>query len=781
MPDDVDVAAPMAPIYTTLVVPMMSCAPSSTSFQWSADGQACFFTKTALYIMTPDHGLNYDPASAVKITTKENPPGTEPVGWYRTQLGLDNPVDYLWPDQSRDWCALVLGQVDMAIWAIAISPSSISPQSGCVVAALTSSMDFTLWVAGRNGLKGGWLKICDVTPLLLDYFSSEADEKLRALKSQITSIRWSSQTDFGLVPAPLQDASLLIAGNRVGTLILLRYNKNRVDVLQTRAAADSWIVNLAISNWKSAVQGTSDALLAYATENGVVELQKVRQTLVQQLGTSSFGNSFAIDVMFDDGTVNLCARDHRPCTTLEWFNIAGIPTLFFAKPGVVYLWRETAPDPGSWSGIRSFFIHRPPKTSAAQSPFHPIAGVQYIRRKDALLICLADGTFHVLHHVTVEPSWTSLNADESVTTDKLCHAARLIFERVEQQQTNKQTVNRISGMTSHDGHATVAWLHEATRPGDYSYKHDAKHQSFFVVAKLWDDDGDSDDALTTQLSELLYSCRVGQGLSPASLLRPIFFDLTKRRLERLHSRLLDIIKPNFSDHSSGISIQAWDGELGPVVREEFKQSLKRHLFGWNDLLSLRLRLAVGDFVWSQCGLVAQTLLNNISHRVLRTLIRHITPVVSCLKSSDVPFVLRLVVQSFLPGSPPDLVAEGEQLSAAIKTASSDLDVLTGLNERCPACKADIPLQDITSAQCPNGHSWLRCSITTFILATSFVRTCVGCSRKAFLPLASQNEYTSHGGAGANWLPEAGRGWVVEEMLEAVNRCLFCGNSFVSLL
>jgi general transcription factor 3C protein 4 len=71
---------------------------------------------------------------------------------------------------------------------------------------------------------------------------------------------------------------------------------------------------------------------------------------------------------------------------------------------------------------------------------------------------------------------------------------------------------------------------------------------------------------------------------------------------------------------------------------------------------------------------------------------------------------------------------------------------------------------------------VRCSITTFILATPRVRTCVGCSRKAFLPLSRRDPATT-----ANWLPEAGRGWVVEELLEAVNRCLFCGNSFVSVL
>lgn len=63
-----------------------------------------------------------------------------------------------------------------------------------------------------------------------------------------------------------------------------------------------------------------------------------------------------------------------------------------------------------------------------------------------------------------------------------------------------------------------------------------------------------------------------------------------------------------------------------------------------------------------------------------------------------------------------------------------------------------------------------------------VRTCIGCTRKAFLPPTS-----THGQADpvatevTPWLPDAARGWVVEELLKAVRRCLFCGNRFVSVI
>lgn len=162
---------------------------------------------------------------------------------------------------------------------------------------------------------------------------------------------------------------------------------------------------------------------------------------------------------------------------------------------------------------------------------------------------------------------------------------------------------------------------------------------------------------------------------------------------------------------------------------------------------------------------------------------------------DVPFVVRIVIQGLLPGLPPDLSLEAQILSASMNTALPGLDQdANGITELCPACHVEVPLMDITRAVCDNGHVWgmcylfdacktirshaslsARCSITSFILATPVVRTCIGCSRKAFLPLSRRQS------DGQNWLPTAAQSWIVEELLEAVNCCLFCGNSFVSIL
>ncbi|KAJ7770286.1 putative zinc-finger of transcription factor IIIC complex-domain-containing protein [Mycena maculata] len=772
-------------IYTSLSVPMVACVPSATAFQWSADGQACFLTKTALYIMTPDHGLNYDPSSALRATPeKDKAAEADAIGWYRTLVQFDRPVEYLWPEQSQDWSSIALGSVDIALWAVTLSPSNISADASCILAALSSSMDLTLWTAGRNGMKGEWVKVYDITPFLLDHFSEEGNT-VRALKSQVVCIKWSQQADFGLIPAPLENGSLLVAGTRAGTLLFLRYQNSSVELVETWDVSDRWIVCLAISSWSVVEPRKCEAYVAYATDDGIVRVLKIIQALENAPSTTPFGLNFSIQLTIASASVELCPVDQRPCNALEWVEIPGGLILVYSKAGVIYLWSSSHAEDG-WSGLRALPIPPAPKLSVGMSPFNPVSGMHYVRRRDALLLCLFDGAFHMIHGLSRDPSWAPADpADgDALTSANLSVTARGVFARVEPGDVDADLVNRISGMASYDGSATITWVHEACRPGDFSYKHDAKHNSVFLVARMWDDT--DDEALLSDLSEVLLKCRFSSGLSPAALLRPIFFNLNQRKLNQLHDRVLDILRPQFPDHSVDIELAPWTGALTPELRSEFRSSLTRHLYGWDVMLSLRMRLALADFTWKasetedkriMCGTIAQTLLASISHRVLRTIIRHLIAGIKCLEVADVPFVLRMIVQSLLPGSPPDLTAEGDQLSTELHAAvPANSDVFLGIYEACPACQGEVPLQDITSAVCPNGHTWRRCSITTFILSTPLVRTCVGCSRKAFLPLSSRDASTT-----ANWLPEAGRGWVVEELLEAVHRCLFCGNSFVSIL
>lgn len=75
-------------------------------------------------------------------------------------------------------------------------------------------------------------------------------------------------------------------------------------------------------------------------------------------------------------------------------------------------------------------------------------------------------------------------------------------------------------------------------------------------------------------------------------------------------------------------------------------------------------------------------------------------------AADVPFVLRIVVQGLLPGLPPDLSVEAQNLSTNLNASIPGMDQsATGLIELCPACHVEVPLVDITNALCTNGHAW----------------------------------------------------------------------------
>lgn len=203
-----------------------------------------------------------------------------------------------------------------------------------------------------------------------------------------------------------------------------------------------------------------------------------------------------------------------------------------------------------------------------------------------------------------------------------------------------------------------------------------------------------------------------------------------------------------------------------------------------------------------CVEVGQDLLNRISSSFTRLLIRHAIALLPHLTghyllkninilmndtvsaASDTPFILRIIVQSTLPNVSGEITAEAQPL---VESYASSND----FSETCPACGVEIPLEDITAAVCSQGHHWGtsfsntyesscslvagRCSITSFILSSPMLRNCVGCCRKAFAaPSQSDVEPNS-------WLPPEAQGFFVCRLLEAVQCCIFCGNSFVSIL
>ncbi|KAH7920247.1 hypothetical protein BV22DRAFT_1021558 [Leucogyrophana mollusca] len=767
------------PIYTALSVPTVISHPSERCLQWSEDGQACLVTKSAVHILTPDPGINFSTPADIKAPLGDNQ-SERPLGWFRTMIETTKGQTHHWPTICQDWAAISLGSLDVSVRTVACSPTNVTSRGRCVLAVLNSNMEVSLWTTTKNHLKGEWSNIQDVTALLLEILSPVDDiaQTTKILQAQVTSMAWSKQPDFGAAPAPSIDASMLVLGSRAGSLAFFRQrDTNSVSHIHSLKLNERWVTHLSWSPWFIASPGHCESFLAYASDDGSIRLLKVAQTL-QPVSNTGLVPQFAasVECSSEDEPETVHGADSRSITVLTWVEVPGrSPILVSSNPGLVHFWSRD-------KGAHTLTLHTQ-KYSAGSSALAPVSGVAYVPERDALIISLFDGSFHVVHDLCGNPSLSSPIDGDTVTSETLSHTSRSLFAQATPTGIEHMDVNRINGMVSYDGLSTLVWIYETLRPSDFSYKHEARHECMLLVAPMWRLD---DETILRNAATTLGDLRCAPGSTPISRLRPIFLHLCNSgRFADLCPRILEILQQSPAvDDTLSIAVPSWSEGLVPELNVQLRRSFATHLFGWESVLSLRMRLSLADMCWklshdpqtqATCGHVAQVLLTAISQRVLRIMIRHIAALVAVLTPADIPFVLRVVVQGLLPGSPPDLSAEAQALSDAVNARVAVGPSMAGLHEVCPACHVEVPLQDITRAICPNGHTWGRCSVTSFILATSAVRTCIGCSRKAFLPV-------SQGPSGdGEWLPVAARSDIVRELLEAVQRCLFCDNSFVSIV
>lgn len=543
-----------------------------------------------------------------------------------------------------------------------------------------------------------------------------------------------------------------------------------------------WVTHLAWTASTCTRPGTSQALLACSLADGSVVVVKTVQTLVAS-DLPAFSPEYELTLTAEVVEQEVIHGDKKATTSLRWISTSQPePTLVFTKPGVLHLWNKPSAF-SAWSGLRTIRLDRQ-KVSVGSTPFAQVSGLSYTRRSDTLVVSLAEGSFYVIKQLVTDPVLVPGPTDDNLASHSMSKTARSVFIKVEEDDVDKNLVNAMHGMTSYDDDSFYMWIHEGVRPTDLNYKQGAKHTNMIVTAQLWD--GKSDDHVIQDITEVLLRCKASSGESPLATLRAIFLQLKDSdRLRRLHSRILPLVSAqHLADDSADADFPAWTGPLNPTFRAQFRRSLRTQLFGRNSFLSQRLCVMLAGFCERESEdattreafrKAAADTVGVLWPQLLRIIVRHIAAVQPLLAEPDVPFVLRVVVQALLPGVPEDVQQEGHALSAQVQAlvpATSTDAASLGLAEQCPACRAAVPLQDITSATCPNGHTWPRCSITSFILSTPMVRTCMGCSRKAFLPPPTQD---------TPWLPPAARSWLVEDLLNAVRRCFFCGASFVTLL
>ncbi|KAG9312802.1 hypothetical protein JVU11DRAFT_6218 [Chiua virens] len=488
-------------------------------------------------------------------------------------------------------------------------------------------------------------------------------------------------------------------------------SEGAVSLLEEVKLCENWITSIAWSPWTLHNDGQCRCSLACSTGDGSVFLINISQKL-QLRGGDGFLTTYELDSAFERVTDVVCSPDKSAVTALKWIAVSDrSPILVYSKPGVVYLWSRALP-PTQWHGNRALSI-QPQKLSIGSSAFSHVSGFSYVAERDVLLVALLDGSLHAIHNISLEPSWAPTSSKDHLTSEALSQASRVFFARTSPTDIAYADVNRISGLVCYDSHSTLTWIYESLSPSDFSYKHEARHECILLTAPFWPLDSDT---VLRAAQETLVQFDCATRSTPLHWLRPLLLHLSGTgHFTEVCPRLLEVLDQVPQEELLVVFVPPSSQATGAELQHRLRTSLATHLlFGWNGLLSLRMRLAIADTCWRlckdeqlrlRCGQVAHRQLTSISHRVLRILVRHFTAIVAALTPSDVPFVLRVVVQSRLAGSPADLSGEAEALSTKVNAAIAIDPSIAGLHELCPACHTEVPLEDITRAVCPSGHYW----------------------------------------------------------------------------
>lgn len=95
--------------------------------------------------------------------------------------------------------------------------------------------------------------------------------------------------------------------------------------------------------------------------------------------------------------------------------------------------------------------------------FYPPSGLIYSSERDAVVLSLFDGSFHVIYSVSSSPTVTpptEATEQDRLAPSNLSLMARKVFVQVEGNALLHVEMNRISGMVPFAGFPIVCWTHE---------------------------------------------------------------------------------------------------------------------------------------------------------------------------------------------------------------------------------------------------------------------------------------------------------------------------------
>ena len=116
-----------------------------------------------------------------------------------------------------------------------------------------------------------------------------------------------------------------------------------------------------------------------------------------------------------------------------------------------------------------------------------------------------------------------------------------------------------------------------------------------------------------QQAMMLIFAGIASGRASLDLLRPILFSMRNgKRLDLMHEKALEVLRRGLTDSDDmkldiepGLERSTWKGKArantsdndDKNIREGFRKSISKHLFGWDAVTTWRVKLGLADYIW----------------------------------------------------------------------------------------------------------------------------------------------------------------------------------------
>ncbi|EJU03518.1 hypothetical protein DACRYDRAFT_105677 [Dacryopinax primogenitus] len=691
--------------------PARSCP---TAIQQNEDGQFGVLIKEGIHILTPDIGLAYDPGTADVATVPAlRKPDREPLKVYRAVAEIALGDHIAWADESLDMATMVPGSVSIQCKDFAWSPIGLGQDGRCLLAVLTTNLEVFMYGAGKNYVDGQWLRVFTLTDALLETAKSSAingkakvSSLRRTLQAQTTALAWSAAVRASGVPSS-RDLSLLALGSRAGTVSLWRSGKRQATVV----LGEEWVAHLSWAGWLQMDADTVASVLACGLSDGSVHLV----TVTQKITDHSFDEVQAVP------SPALVQPDLRGLTALRWVYLQTYPlhVLVYAKPGLLGLIAPT----GSgldWVGERRLVVQKQPVFLGSTALGIP-SGLDYLVKEDALLVSYSDGSIHVIHSVSTDP--TLEMPGSRLQSAEITRAMRRTCMDIEGPGTPHVAVMQTFGC--HLVSSGVAlWSYQKTLPTFIDYVPEFGQITSVTLAKLFDPSHDTTQSLQNVQSLCFRPTPpFGPPVRLAPKLLPIYLDLeANRNSDAIRSELdhlLDASPSQSTDASLSRSSLTWKT---PDTEDLLRCQLIVDLIDGDEITTLRNKLAIlklaNKFGYSFADRIpyVQTLILAL---IFAALSYTAADPSSLLLANDPVFARRIVsISQCMP------ISIGTDVAVQALAASNKVDQLMpsstetdgnsdgielngsiDVGDICVVCKASMPVRSLEMAHCSNGHVW----------------------------------------------------------------------------